>query len=96
MSKLNKTELEKRNNFISQTREEVHSMNEKLSKLNSKLKTKNDFPINFGPQIQQNGTKYTRLINAPDASNQGENILFKANFDADDEHKSPYVPDHSM
>lgn len=96
MSKLDKTELEKRKNFIAQTRDEVQSMNEKLSKSNSKLKAKTDFPINFGNQTPQNGTKYTRLINAPDASNQGENILFKANFDADDEAKSPYVPDHSI
>jgi len=97
MSKLDKTELEKRKHFIAQTREEVQLMSEKLSKLsNSKLKVKADFPINFGSQNGQNGTKYTRLINAPDASNQGENILFKANFDADDEAKSPYVPDHSI
>lgn len=73
-------------------------MNEKLTKSNSKPKAKADFPNAFGAaQPNQNGTKYMRLINAPDAANQGENILFKANnFDADDEQKSPYVPDHSM
>ena len=69
-------------------------MNEKLTKTNSKPKAKADFTPNFGSQPNQNGAKYMRLINAPDATNQGENILFKANFDADD--KSPYVPDHSM
>ena len=91
MAKLDRTELEKRKNFITQTREEVQSMSEKLSKSNSKMKSKADFTaINFGAQTQQNGTKYTRLINAPDASGQGdkEDIL----FNADD--KSPY-PDHS-
>ncbi|KAJ6222225.1 hypothetical protein RDWZM_000770 [Blomia tropicalis] len=94
-SKLDRTELEKRRNFISQTREEVQSMNEKLTKSGSKLKAMSDFPINFGTQ-PQNGTKYTRLINAPDASNHGENILFKANFDTEDDNKSPYVPEHSI
>lgn len=100
-ARLDSTEFEKRRNFIGCTREEVKSMSEKITKSNAKPKGKADFPLNFdgsaaSSPANQNGTKYMRLINAPDASAQGENILFKAPFDADDEQKSPYVPDHSM
>ncbi|KAH9395686.1 Syntaxin-6 [Tyrophagus putrescentiae] len=100
-ARLDSTEFEKRRNFIGCTREEVKSMSEKITKSNAKPKGKADFPLNFdgsaaSSPANQNGTKYMRLINAPDASAQGENILFKAPFDADDEQKSPYVPDHSI
>lgn len=96
-ARLDSTEFEKRRNFIAQTREEVKSMSEKITKSNSKPKGNFDGIVAASTGPNQNGTKYMRLINAPDASNQGENILFKAPFDADDsEQKSPYVPDHSM
>lgn len=92
VAKLDINELQKRKIFVEQTKEEVKLMNERLQN-NSKLK-KTDFQINIGSQPVQNGTKYHRLINAPEASIQTD--VLKTNFDTDDEHKSPYAQDHSM
>lgn len=72
-------------------------MSEKLQKAGSKLRTKADFAINFATQNMANAannTKYTRLINDPDVSSS-QDTQPKMNYE-DDEHKSPYVPDHSV
>lgn len=79
--------LQSRKKFIEETRDEIKQMSEHLSRNNSILK-KPDLAINFGSQQLQNGTKYHRLINAPEVPSSNE--IVKATFDPDEEHKSPY------
>lgn len=89
LTTLDASEIQKRKTFIDETREEIRLMNEKLSKGNTKFK-KIDYNINFGSQPLQAGTKYYRLINEPDTNT---NV---SKHSDEDEHKSPYVPNHSM
>ncbi|KAF7494269.1 Syntaxin-10 [Sarcoptes scabiei] len=89
---LDDAELQKRKSFIDQTRDEIKSMTDQLAKGNSKSKKIDFNTINFGSQqLTQTGTKYYRLINEPDMTSN----LSKQNID-DEDHKSPYFPNHSI